>query len=720
MLKTRIYYQLKPLIPRRLQLLLRGILVRRKREQCRDTWPIDESAGKPPAGWSGWPDGKKFALVLTHDVDTAKGHDKCRHLMKLEKDLGFRSCFNFVPRRYVVSPTLRKRLVNDEFEVGVHGLYHDGKYFSSREVFRARAKEINKYLASWGSVGYRSPSMLHNLDWIRDLNIEYDSSTFDTDPFEPQSDGTRTIFPFIVGNSLSKTSYVEIPYTIPQDFTLFCLMKEKNIDIWKRKLDWIVKKGGIALVNTHPDYMSFNQAPIGLEEYPAEYYRDFLNHVKSCYEGQYWHCLPREAAGYYKQHSDSTAHDRQGCLGNVSIPIDHRNQCDDFNRVCVLAYTFYESDSRVMRYAEALAARGDHVDVVALARNGSAPIEIINGVTVHRIQKRAINEKWKFSYLSRLLTFLVRSSLFLTKVHLKQPYDLIHVHSVPDFEVFAALIPKLYGTKVILDIHDIVPEFYASKFKVGKNSFVFRALKLVERWSTAFSDHVIIANHLWEKVITARSVPAEKCTTYLNYPDQDTFNTSLRTRNGDGRFIMLYPGTLNWHQGVDIAVRAFALIKDQIPEADFHIYGEGILTAQLAEIIEKEQLQDRVTLMGIRPIKEIASIMANADLGIVPKRNDSFGGDAFSTKIFEFMALHVPVIVAGTRIDRHYFNDDLVKFFDAGDEQSLAEAMVAMVRDGAHRKRLADNAYSFVGQHSWDNKKHDYLDLVDKLVHGGE
>ena len=345
---------------------------------------------------------------------------------------------------------------------------------------------------------------------------------------------------------------------------------------------------------------------------------------------------------------------------------------------------------------------------------------MINGVTVHRVQKREINEKWKFAYLSRLLAFLVRSSFFLTRGHLKQAYDLIHVHSVPDFEVFAALIPKLRGAKVILDIHDIVPEFYASKFKVRGDSFAFRALKLVERCSTAFSDHVIIANHLWEKVITTRSVPPNKCTTFLNYPDQDTFKPSLRTRNGDGRFIMLYPGTLNWHQGVDIAVRAFALIKDQIPEADFHVYGEGILTEQLTEMIETEQLQGRVKLMGMRPIKEIASIMANADLGIVPKRNDSFGGDAFSTKIFEFMALHVPVVVAGTRIDRHYFNDDVVKFFEAGDEQSLAEAMLAMVRDGAHRKRLADNAYSFVGQHSWTIRKHDYLDLVDKLVRGGK
>ena len=712
MLKTRIYYQIKPFIPRRVQLLLRSALVRRKREESRDIWPIDESAGKPPDLWQGWPEGKKFALVLTHDVDTAKGQDKCGQLIALEKELGFRSSFNFVSKRYNVSPELRKQLTDDGFEVGVHGLYHDGKYFLSRDVFRARAHEINEYLASWGAVGFRSPSMLHNLDWMQDLNIEYDSSTFDTDPFEPQSDGMSTIFPFIVKSVPSRTGYVELPYTLPQDFTLFCLMREKNIDIWKKKLDWIAENGGMALVNTHPDYMCFDRSTIGIEEYQADFYREFLDYVKARYAGQYWHALPREVARHFKQ--------QHGTADDGLIPIDHRYRCDRFMRVGVLAYTFYESDTRVMRYAEALAARGDHVDVVALMRNGSAPVEVINGVTVHRIQKREKNEQTKFTYLSRLLDFFFRSSMLVTRMHLRQAYDLIHVHSVPDFEVFATLIPKLLGTKVILDIHDIVPEFYASKFAAGKDSLTFKALKLIERWSAAFSDYVIIANHLWEKVITARSVPPDKCTTFLNYPDSGTFDSTLRTRQKDGRFIMMYPGTLNWHQGVDIAVRAFALVKDEIPQAEFHIYGEGTMKKGLSDIIEAGKLQNRIKLMGFLPVKEIASIMANADLGIVPKRNDSFGGDAFSTKIFEFMALGVPVIVAGTRIDRHYFNDELVKFFDAGDEQSLADAMVAMVRDSALRKRLSENAYSFVGQQSWDIKKHEYLDLVDKLVQGAK
>lgn len=387
-------------------------------------------------------------------------------------------------------------------------------------------------------------------------------------------------------------------------------------------------------------------------------------------------------------------------------------------KTCMVAYSFYEFDNRVMRYAEALAERGDQVDVLSLGGKHDAPIETINGVRVHRIQTREYDERGKLSYLSRMLKFFARSSWLLAREHVRRPYDLIHVHSLPDFEVFAAFLPKLLGAKVILDIHDIVPEFYASKFGISQDALSYKTLKWIERRSAAFSDHVIISNHLWEKLLIERAVEQAKCSTYLNYPDSRLFNCALRTRKDDGRIIMIYPGSLNWHQGLDIAVKAFDLIKDSAPEAEFHIYGTGGIKQQLGLLIEERKLQNRVKLLEGRPIKEIAGIMANADIGIVPKRDDSFGGEAFSTKILEFMALGVPVIAANTRIDRYYFNDSIVKFFQAGDEQSLAAAMLSLIRNRGLRKDLAANALCYVAQQSWDIKRQDYLDLVDRLVKG--
>jgi hypothetical protein len=294
MLPNRIFYTLKPFIPRRLQLFLRRQFALYKHKKYSHIWPIDPEAGNPPEGRHGWADGKKFALVLTHDVDTEKGHDRVRKLMDLEESIGFRSSFNFVPERYHVSHSIRNVLTSNGFEVGIHGLRHDGKLYDSEKVFNERAVRINQYLKDWGAVGFRSPAMHHNLDWIHKLQIMYDASTFDTDPFEPQSDGVRTIFPFWVRGNSSQNGYLELPYTLPQDFTLFIIMKEKNIDIWKKKLDWLADKGGMALLNTHPDYMSFDGEKLNIEEYPVELYKEFLYYLTEKFKGKYWHALPNE------------------------------------------------------------------------------------------------------------------------------------------------------------------------------------------------------------------------------------------------------------------------------------------------------------------------------------------------------------------------------------------------------------------------------------------
>ena len=300
-LTHKIYYQLKPFIPRSLQIIVRRKVVLRKRESYQHIWPIDEKASRPPQEWSGWPEGKQFALILMHDVETTKGNSKCHKLIRLEKEMGFRSSFNFVPERYKVSPDLRDYLVKKGFEVVVHGLKHDGKLFRSRKAFLKQAIRINHYLKEWKSVGFVSPSMHRNLDWVHELNVEYDASTFDVDPFEPQPEGMGTIFPFWVQNGSTSKGYLELPYSLPQDFTLFVLMKERNIDIWKKKLDWIVDKKGMALLITHPDYMNCEKGGCGIDEYPMEFYEEFLDYVKGKYEGQYWHTLPKEMARFWKE-----------------------------------------------------------------------------------------------------------------------------------------------------------------------------------------------------------------------------------------------------------------------------------------------------------------------------------------------------------------------------------------------------------------------------------
>jgi peptidoglycan/xylan/chitin deacetylase (PgdA/CDA1 family) len=298
-LPNSLYYIIKPVLPRRLQLCVRRKVVQFQSKKCTDKWPIDENSAKVPDGWHGWPSGKKFALVLTHDVESSAGQERCPDLMELEEGLGFRSSFNFVPLRYAVSPALRESLAERGFEVGVHGLYHDGKYYLTRNTFAERAKKINGYLKEWNSVGYRAPAMFNKLEWFHDLDIEYDASTFDTDPFEPNAKGVGTVFPYFVRCGRTKKVFVELPYTLVQDFTLFVLMRKDNIDIWKRKLDWLASHGGVALINTHPDYMKFGRGTCGSEQYPAERYSEFLEYVNDRYRDEYWDVLPRDMARFW-------------------------------------------------------------------------------------------------------------------------------------------------------------------------------------------------------------------------------------------------------------------------------------------------------------------------------------------------------------------------------------------------------------------------------------
>jgi predicted glycosyltransferase len=287
-----------------------------------------------PRDWAGWPGGKKFALVLTHDVEGQEGLAKCRQLMELERRLGYRSSFNFIPEGdYAVGEDLRQELKLNGFEVGVHDLEHDGGLYRSREGFKEKAGRINQYLKDWGADGFRSGFMLHNLDWLHDLDVKYDSSTFDTDPFEPQPDGVGTIFPFWVtqpdisgrsSNGKDKATearrlsvgsqsparngllngYVELPYTLPQDSTLFLLFGEQTPEIWFQKLDWVAKHGGMALLGTHPDYMKFEGTEKKPWQYPVEHYEQFLKYVTARYSGQYWPALPNEVAQFVRAARD--------------------------------------------------------------------------------------------------------------------------------------------------------------------------------------------------------------------------------------------------------------------------------------------------------------------------------------------------------------------------------------------------------------------------------
>jgi glycosyltransferase involved in cell wall biosynthesis len=725
MTSNRLYYRLKPYIPWSVRIRLRRLLAQRQRRLHSQTWPINEAAGEIPDRWPGWPDGKKFALILTHDVEGHEGLDKCRQLMNAERELGFRSSFNFIPEgEYRVSPELRAELVQNGFEVGVHDLRHDGKLYWRREEFSENARSINHYVKEWGASGFRSGFMLHDRECLNDLDIQYDASTFDTDPFEPQPQGVHTIFPFWVSRS-DGGGYVELPYTLPQDSTMFLVLKETSSDIWKKKLDWIVKRGGMALVNVHPDYVSFGDRKRKASEFPVAWYQDFLKYVRENYAGKYWQALPKEIAKWYREtHSDTTRWASSETFSQRLYPpvTSPEKKSLAGKSAAVVLYSYYATDPRPRREAETLQRAGMAVDVFCLRPNLQTPWhQKINGVNVFHLPLRR-RRAGKVVYMAQYGWFLTCAFFSLSAFNLEKRYDIVHVHNMPDFLVFSALLPRLRGAKVILDLHDPMPELFRSIYGLPEEHYVVRWLKKMEKRSIAFAHLVLTPNRAFKELFISRSCGPRKIQTVMNSPDTTIFNPDRHPPSVSGTdparpFILMYHGLLVERHGLDLAIRAVKQLRSEIPGIQLHMYGEPTdYLKKIHELVAELGLKGVVQAHGFKHLDEIAKDISKIDLGLIPNRSSSFTRINFPTRIFEYLAMHKPVIVPNTKGIQDYFAEDEIIFFKAGDHEDLAAKIKWAFQNPAGLEQRLKKARVIYEEHNWNAEEKRFIGLVTDLV----
>ncbi len=236
-----------------------------------------------------YPFGKRTAVVLTHDVEDEIGLKSVPKIIEVEQKYGFYSSWNIVPYKYKIDEGIINFIHESKNEIGIHGYNHDGKLYSSYNEFHKRVLKINEALKKYNAVGFRSPMMHRNLQWQQELEIDYDLSTFDYDPYQPFPGGVGYIWPFIAGK------FVELPYTIPQDHTLFYELKVKNIEIWKKKIDWLLKYNGMILTLTHPDYL--------IENENLKLYDELLTYLSEIKDA--WYCLPKEMTLWWLQKNES-------------------------------------------------------------------------------------------------------------------------------------------------------------------------------------------------------------------------------------------------------------------------------------------------------------------------------------------------------------------------------------------------------------------------------
>jgi hypothetical protein len=303
-LAMRGYYRVRPALPRSVQIAARRAFSRVQARTRFPRWPAETGlhdlyerllglaasvAGAPVPWIAPWPAGRSWALVLTHDVETSVGYEHIQLLRDAEEAAGCRSSWNLVPRRYTVEDADVAELQARGFEVGVHGLYHDGRDLESRATLEERLPEIRAWAERWGATGFRSPATHRRWEWMPLLGFDYDSSYPDTDPFEPQGGGCCTWLPFM------NDGLVELPITLPQDHTLFVILRRPDEALWLEKTDLLRAKGGMALLDTHPDYL--------LEPGRLELYERFLAHATA--DPGVWRALPSEVSAWWRRRADS-------------------------------------------------------------------------------------------------------------------------------------------------------------------------------------------------------------------------------------------------------------------------------------------------------------------------------------------------------------------------------------------------------------------------------
>jgi glycosyltransferase involved in cell wall biosynthesis len=393
-------------------------------------------------------------------------------------------------------------------------------------------------------------------------------------------------------------------------------------------------------------------------------------------------------------------------------------------RHCMVVLAQYPlGETRVQREAEALINCGYEVDVISWRIPGQAATDKHRGVRIFRekaaVPMRLVKKGNVASLFPIYFHFLLSAAIKLTKLHRQRPYDTIQVHNLPDFLVFSALLPKLAGVPIILDLHDLMPEFFAGRFGHNGSSLPARLIRWQERLACRFADHVITVSEHWRQALIERGVPPHKCSVVMNVADESIFHwpetNCPRPPSQDG-FRLIYHGTIVHRYGLDLALQAIAAVKDDIPNVHLTILGLGHDVSALIEMAEELNLSNHVTIRKeLRPAEELPGIIRAADVGVVPYRNDIFTDGLLPTKLMEYAALGLPAIAARTTAIERYFRDTMVEFFQPGDVGDLARCIRTLFNDRGRLKELAQGSQKFNQRYNWTKISAEYVALIEQL-----
>jgi glycosyltransferase involved in cell wall biosynthesis len=386
----------------------------------------------------------------------------------------------------------------------------------------------------------------------------------------------------------------------------------------------------------------------------------------------------------------------------------------------MIAYSDYQYDARVRREAETLYRSEKFKVSILTLKAGSRPRHFnLNGVQVIEVNQRKYEGQKKSRYIISYFHFLIRCFAICTWMFLKRQIDIIHIHNMPDFLIFAGIVPRLLGRKLILDIHDSVPETYLSKFS-EKNSLMFKLMCLEEITSTIFAHRIICVNHVQKNAVVARGVSPTRITVSMNVPDPVLFpvNGIVKAPLKCGKaFRMIYHGTIANRLGVDLIVKVVAELAKKIPHLQFHLWAKaGAPLESIVKLAISLNVYDRLRILpGGIALENLADSLKVMDLGVIGNRKGSATNLMLPVKMLEYIAVGVPVVAPRLQCIQYYFSDEMVSFYEPENVSSMSYAILRLHEDEKKRIHQSQAARRFFDKYGWKSHKHDLLNMYKNL-----
>lgn len=487
---------------------------------------------------------------------------------------------------------------------------------------------------------------------------------------------------------------------------------------------------------------------ISPSEHPVQLYQEFLEHVTQHYSEQSWFALLREVARYVYHHKQPTREELIAQPADVTsvVPLEAgaNSSRTDLSvrrrgghpsgaaanattlrgkRAAVVSFSPYPGDPRPRRAAEALANEGMNVEVICLAETVSSPRrETFKGVEILRIPLKH-HRGTVLEYFLRYAVFIMMAFAVLGARSLIRRYDLVHVHNMPDVLVLTSLIPKAFGAKVILDLHDPMPELMMTIFNLQRDSMLVQVMARLEKWSVAIADVVITVNRACQKLFISRGCPAEKIRVVMNSPDESIFKfcpprSESRPPDETKRpFVIMYHGTLVERNGLDLAVEALARVRESIPRAELRIYGHP--TAFLERVMSsaaKKGLHEAVHYLGPRQLEQLVQAIEECDVGIIPNNRSIFTEINTPTRIFEYLALGKPVIAPRAPGIQDYFGDESLVSFELGNAEDLALKLAHVFSHPDKALEVVKRGQQVYLAHTWQEERTKLVNVAAELL----